>query len=93
MRDPIGHDQFDLLTSIGAIDQGPDSVEAHIMTTDDESDELGVDTWTDSDIEITLDSGCCEHVMDLGDAPGYGLFLVESAGSKRRQNLVVGVGH
>ena len=46
------------------------------MTTDDESDVLGVDTWIDTDIDITLDSDCCEHVMDLGDASGYGAFLV-----------------
>ena len=69
-----------------------DSVEAHIMTTDDESDVLGVDTWIVTGIEITLDSCCCEHVMDLGDAPAYSAFLVESAGSKRRQNFVVGNG-
>ena len=43
MRDSIGHDQFDLLTSIGAIDAVLDSVEAHIMTTDDDCDVLGVD--------------------------------------------------
>jgi hypothetical protein len=92
VRDSVGHEKFDLLTSIGAIEQVLDSVEAHIMTTDDESDVLGVDTWIDTEIEITLDSGCCEHVMDLGDAPGYGAFIVESAGSKRRQNFVVGNG-
>ena len=55
VRDSIGPDKFDLLTSIGAIDVVLDSVEAHIMTTDDKSYVLGVDTWVDSDIEITLD--------------------------------------
>ena len=92
VRDSIGREKFDLLTSIGAIEQVLDSVAAHIMTTDDESDVLGVDTWIDTEIEITLDSGCCEHVMDLGDAPGYGAFIVESAASRRRQNFVVGNG-
>jgi hypothetical protein len=92
VRDSIGHEKFDLLTSIGAIEPVLDGVATHIMTTDDESDVLGVDTWIDTEIEITLDSGCCEHVMDLGDAPGYGAFIVESAGSKRRQNFVVGNG-
>ena len=93
MRDSVGHDVFDLLTSIGAIDAALDSVEAHIMTTDDESDVLGIDTCVDSDIEIILDSGCCEHVMDLADPPGCGAILVETAGSKRKQNFVVGNGH
>ena len=92
MRDSIGHAQFDLLTSIGAIDAVLNSLEAHIMTTDDESDVLGLDMWVDLGIEITVDSGCCERVMDLGEAPGYGAFLVELAGSRRRQNFVVGNG-
>ena len=56
VRDSVGHEKFDLLTSIGAIEQVLDSVEAHIMTTDDESDVLGVDIWIDTEIEITLDS-------------------------------------
>jgi hypothetical protein len=92
VRDSVGREKFDLLTSIGAIEQVLDGVAAHIMTTDDESDVLGVDAWNDTEIEITLDSGCCEHVMDLGNAPGYGAFIDESAGSKRRQNFVVGNG-
>ena len=53
---------------------------------------LGVDTWVDTALEMTLDSACGEHVMDLGDALGYGAFVAESAGSKRRQNFVVGNG-
>ena len=50
------------------------------------------DQWVDTEIEITLDSGCCEHVMDIADAPGYGTFIAECAGSKKRQNLIVGNG-
>ena len=30
--------------------------------------------------------------MDFGDAPGFGVFVVESAGSKRRQSFVFGKG-
>ena len=64
------------------------------MTSDDDEKEIlaAFDQWVDSDIEITLDSGCCEHVMDLDDAPGYGAFVMESAGSKRKQNFIVGNG-
>ena len=43
--------------------------------------------WEDKEIELTLDSGCCEHVLDIGDVPGYASFIVESAGSRRGQNL------
>ena len=46
----------------------------------------------DTDIEVTLDSGCCEHVLDLGDVPGYDAFLTESPGSRRQQNFIVGNG-
>ena len=62
------------------------------MTTDDEYDHalLG-DTWQDLDIEVTLDSGCVEHVLDAGETPGY--CIVASPGSERRQNYVVGNGH
>ena len=48
--------------------------------------------WIDTEIEICLDSGCCEHVMDLGDAPGYNAFLTESPGSKRQQAFIIGSG-
>ena len=59
-----------LLDAIGALDNVVEKIEASILpvtTDDDEGDVLGVDSWVDSEIEITLDSGCCEHVMDLGD--------------------------
>ena len=53
---------------------------------------LAADQWVNTTSMITLDSGCCEHVMDISDAPGYRAFIDESAGSKRRQNFVVGNG-
>ena len=94
----LGEQSVKFLESIGALENIADKIEAslpaHVMTSDDEESDIlaAFDTWVDSDIEITLDSGCCEHVMDLGDAPGYGAFLVESAGSKRKQNFIVGNG-
>jgi hypothetical protein len=62
------------------------------MTTDDEDPECLAMDWVDTEIEICLDSGCCEHVMDLGDAPGYSAFITESPGSKRQQQFIVGNG-
>lgn len=62
------------------------------IVTDDEECVLPVADWVDSFIEVTLDSGCCEHVLDLGDAPGYGAFMTESPGSRRSQNFIVGNG-
>ena len=64
------------------------------VTTDDGEDNLlpATDEWVDTSIWITLDSGCCEHVMDITDAPGYHAYIVQSAGSMRKQNFVVGNG-
>ena len=60
------------------------------MTTDDAERVLQVGTWVERDIEILLDSGCCDHVMDAEHAPGYA--VVPSAGSQRGQNFIVGNG-
>ena len=60
------------------------------MTTDDEEVLAHVDYWQDVDIEMTLDSGCCNHVLDVEDAPGY--TVQESPGSRRGQNFIVGNG-
>ena len=46
--------------------------------------------WRDVDIELILDSGCCEHVMDAEHAPGYP--VLPSPGSLRGQNFFVGNG-
>ena len=93
VREAIGVDNLRLLTAMGALEAVIEQAEAHVITTDDADAEIfGIDSWVDTEIEITLDSGCCEHVMDLGDAPGYGSFIVESAGSKRKQNFIVGNG-
>ena len=48
--------------------------------------------FVEVEIMVTLDSGCCEHVLDLEGAPGYQEFLMPSPGSIRKQNFVVGNG-
>ena len=53
---------------------------------------IDVENFVETEIELTLDSGCCEHVIDLADAPGYDNALEQSPGSKRRQHFVVGNG-
>ena len=52
---------------------------------------LPVGEWQDVDINIALDSGCCAHVLDAEDVPGYR--VVESPGSRRGQNFIVGNGN
>ena len=53
---------------------------------------MPVSEWVDKVIEITLDSGACDHILDMADAPGYANFLQESPGSKRDQLYIVGNG-
>ena len=57
IHDAICADNVRLLSVMGALDSVVEEVEAHIMTTDDESDILGVDSWVDTEIEISFDSG------------------------------------
>ena len=84
----IGKENARLLDAIGAFEQVSQLI---MMTDDDEPCALNVE-WVETEIEICLDSGCCDHVLDLIDAPGYASFLGESAGSKRGQKYVVGNG-
>ena len=62
------------------------------VTTDDEDNDMimPVGDWQDVDINIALDSGACNHVLDAEDVPGYR--VVESPGSRRGQNFIVGNG-
>ena len=87
----IGADKVALLRSLDLLDKVAEAICP--VTTDDAGDEvLAADTWVDTVVYKTLNSGCCEHVMDITDAPGYHAYLVQSAGSKRKQNFVVGNG-
>ena len=65
--------------------------ETLIVYDDEYNQALPGDTWEDLEIQVTLDSGCVEHVMDAGEAPGY--CVLERAGSKRKHHFVVGNGH
>ena len=48
--------------------------------------------FVETEIEVALDSGCCEHVLDIVDAPGYINSILPSPGSRRGQQFVVGNG-
>ena len=86
----MGVETWKLLASLNA-----DKELARVLcpvTIEDDASLLPVADWVDTVIEITLDSGCCEHVMDISDAPGYSAFITESSGSRRNQNFIVGNG-
>jgi hypothetical protein len=50
----------------------------------------GYDGWQDVDIQMTLDSGCCKHVLPADAAPGYE--IVDSPSSRRGNCFTVGNG-
>ena len=60
------------------------------MIVDDGNVLLPVGEWSPTEVEVTLDSGCTNHVMDAEDAPGYS--VQPSVGSRRGQNFIVGNG-
>ena len=51
-----------------------------------------MEKFQESYVTITLDSGCCDHVADIIDIPGYQNHIQPSPGSRRGQNFVVGNG-
>ena len=51
-----------------------------------------MEDFVETDILPTLDSGCCDYIVDMADAPGYACVLHSSAGSLRGQKFVVGNG-
>ena len=76
-----------------ALDMADDVIERALLM---EHDGLGDDIvlnmeWNDMDVEIALDSGCCDHIMDVEElAPGY--TITESERSKRGAGFIVGNG-
>ena len=60
---------------------------------DDHDDDVfigGYENWRDIDLMMTLDSGCCKHVLPADAAPGYE--ISDSPGSRRGQGFTVGNG-
>ena len=68
----------------------PDS--ALVMTTEEDPSIMSLEDFVETDILLTLDSGCCDHIVDMADAPGYASVLHSSPGSQQNQKFVVGNG-
>ena len=91
----LGDGQVKLFKEMGIYDVLVDKIHQKVLLiTDSEQSSvlMGAAAQIDTDIDITLDSGCVDHIIDLGDAPGYEAYIAESAGSKRKQDYVVGNG-
>ena len=55
------------------------------------SELLNVEDWSDVEVEMVLDSGCCAHILDASqDAPGYALH--ESDGSRNGKGFIAANG-
>ena len=69
----LGRDRVALLENIGCLKEIEDSILPVLIDNgyDEQNALLPIGSWVDSVIQITLDSGCVEHVMCLEDAPGY----------------------
>jgi hypothetical protein len=91
LHELIGEQRLAVIRGIGALDQLEEML-LPLTTDDDDYALLPLQDWIDTDIELTLDSGCCEHVIDIGDAKGYANYITSSPGSKRGQNFIVGNG-
>ena len=50
----------------------------------------GYENWQDIDLQMTLDSGCCKHVLPADAAPGYE--VSDSPSSRRGASFTVGNG-
>ena len=90
----VDDELVEVLKVLGTFDEVLDETVAIITSKDStgENSVLPVAEWIDQVIEVTLDSGACDHILDMADAPGYANFLVESPGSRRDQQYIVGNG-
>ena len=53
---------------------------------------MALEDFVETDILLTLDSCCFDHIVDMADAPGYAAVLHPAPGSQRNQHFVVGNG-
>ena len=63
-----------------------------LLTAEKDPAVMSLEGFVETDILLTLDSGCCDHIIDMTDAPVYAAVLQPSPGSQRNQKLVVGNG-
>ena len=93
LRAHMDDELVEVLKALGTFDEVVRKTIAVIESRDPRGSEvLPVADWIDKVIKVTLDSGACDHILDVVDAPGYANFLVESPGSKRDQQYIVGNG-
>ena len=65
---------------------------ALITTSEEDPTVMALEDFVETDILLTLDSGCCDYFVDTAHAPWYDAVLHPSPGSQRNQQFVVGSG-
>ena len=92
----IGAAKIALLRELGVYDgliqAMPQVPSCNILTSEEDPAVMAMEDFVETDILLTLDSSCCDHIVDMADAPGYACVLHPSAGPQRGQKLVVGNG-
>jgi len=92
----IGAAKIALLRELGVYDgliqAMPQVPSCNILTSEEDPAVMAMEDFVETDILLTLDSGCCDHIVDMADAPGYACVLHLSPGSQRGQKFVVGSG-
>ena len=66
----VTNDVEKFLKAVGVWDDIEDFI-APITVEENQDELLPCTEWQDVAVEITLDSGCCDHVLDAGEVPGY----------------------
>ena len=96
LEQSIGPAKTALLRELGVFDDViqvmPPVPSCMILSAEEDPADMSMEDVVETDILLTLDSGCCEHIVDMADAPGYACVLRPSLGSQRGQKFVVGNG-
>ena len=88
----IGSDRMRLLNVLGVSEDIANVACFGPITCEEDPAALAIADFVETDIVITLDSGCVDHLADMADMPGYACVLEPSPGSKRGQAFIVGNG-
>ena len=92
LEQAIGSDRMKLLSVLGVSEEIANIACFGPITVEDDPAALAIADFVETDIVITLDSGCVDHLADMADMPGYACALEPSPGSKRGQAFIVGNG-
>ena len=96
LEQSIGEARFALLRELGVYNRilqaMPPVLSCTLLTSEEDPAVMSMEDGVKTDILLTFDSGCCDHIVDMANAHGYACVLHPSAGSQRGQKFFVGNG-